>query len=341
MANSKVVTVPGSVFRDVLKRAFNIIKANKFLWIFGFFASFLGIGGEFETLTRDYTSIGQTSSRILDMRSLMEGGVIWTILANIRDAFSTQPVQAFFFILMVVVVGLVMLWLAIVAQIALFDGVNKINKNQPASHREGFVVGNRFFMPVLALNVIVKVILYGILVVVGLPLISWLLIRDNLWGGFIFVFLLFFIYIPLTAMAAFIVKFAVAYIVIQGKRAGEAMRLAWALFKKNWLVSVEMAIVILVLGIVYGLAIILVLGLIAVPFALIGIAAMFFGSGTGLIVAITLGGIAWFLAVGILGGIFVSYQYSAWTLLFLKLVEDKAPSKLMRWFSKLPLVKPL
>ncbi|MFA6553131.1 MAG: hypothetical protein WCT27_01780 [Patescibacteria group bacterium] len=341
MANSKVATMPVSVFRDVLKRAFHVVKINKFLWVFGFFASFLGLGGEFESLTRDYSNIGQTSSRILDMHSLMEGGVIWTMLANIRDAFSTQPVQAFFFILMIVIVGLVLLWLAIVAQIALFDSVNKINKNQPATHREGFVVGNKFFMPVLLLNVIVKVILYGLLVVLGLPLISWLLVRDNLWGGFIFVFLLFFIYIPLTAIAAFIVKYAIAYIVIQGKRAGEAMRLAWALFKKNWLVSFEMAVVVLALGVAYGLAIILTLGLIAVPFALIGIAAMFFGSGTGLIVAITLGGIAWFITVAVLGGIFVSYQYTAWTLLFLKLVEDKAPSKLMRWFSKLPLVKPL
>ncbi len=341
MANSKIATVPGSVFRDVLKRAFQTVKTHKFLWVFGFFASFLGLGGEFESLTRDYTSIGQTSSRILDLRTMMEGGVIWTILANIRDAFSTQPVQAFFFILMIVVVGLVLLWLAIVAQIALFDSVNKINKNQPANHRDGFIVGNRYFMPVLVLNVIVKVILYGLLVIIGLPLISWLLVKDNLWGGFIFVFLLFFIYIPLTAVVAFIIKYAVAYIVIQGKRASEAMRLAWELFKKNWLVSFEMALVVLVMGVIYGLAIVLVLGLIAVPFALIGIAAMFFGSGTGLIVALTLGAIAWFIAVAFMGGVFVSYQYTAWTLLFLKLVEDKAPSKLMRWFSKLPLVKPL
>lgn len=341
MANAKINTMPGSVFRDVLKRAYQMVKTNKFLWIFGFFASFLGLGGEFESLFRDYTNVSTTSARILDLRTMMEGGVIWTILANIRDAFSAQPVQAFFFLLMIVVVALVLLWLAIVAQIALFHSANRLNKNEKPTHHEGFVVGNRYFMPVLVINIIVKVVLYGLLVIIGLPLISWLLIHDNLWGGFIFVFLIFFIYIPLTAIVSFVIKYAIAYIVIQGKTAGEAMKLAWELFKKNWLVSVEMALVVLAMGIVYGLAIIIALGLVSVPFFLIGIAALFFGSGTGLIVTIVLGMIAWFIVVGLMGAIFVSYQYSAWALLFLKLVEDKAPSKLMRWFSKLPLVKPL
>lgn len=115
MANSKISPMPVSVFRDVLKRAFSVVKTHKFLWIFGFFASFLGLGGEFESLTRDYSNIGQTSSRILDLRTLMDGNVIWTILTNVRDAFSTQPVQAFLFIFMLVVVGMVLLWLAIVA----------------------------------------------------------------------------------------------------------------------------------------------------------------------------------------------------------------------------------
>ncbi|MFA5052030.1 MAG: hypothetical protein WC544_03135 [Patescibacteria group bacterium] len=341
MANVKNNTMSTSVFRDVLRRAYEMVKGNKFLWAFGFFASFLGLGGEFESLFRDYSNVAQTSSRILDLRTMMETGVIWTILANVRDAFSAQPVQAFFFIFMVVIVGLVMLWLAIVSQIALFHSANKINKKQPVTYHEGFVVGNRFFMPVLVINIVVKVILYGLLIVIGLPLISWLLIHNNLWGGFIFVFLLFFIYIPLTAVVSFVIKFAIAYIVIQGRPAGEAMRSAWELFKKNWLVSVEMALVVLVMGIVYGLAIIVTLGLVSVPFFLIGVAALFFGSGTGLVVTIVLGVIAWFIVIGLLGAMFVSYQYSAWALLFLKLVEDRAPSKLMRWFSKLPLVKPL
>jgi hypothetical protein len=37
-----------SVYRDIFKRAFQMIRHNKLLWAFGFFAAFLGAGGELE-----------------------------------------------------------------------------------------------------------------------------------------------------------------------------------------------------------------------------------------------------------------------------------------------------
>ena len=79
----------------------------------------------------------------------------------------------------------------------------------------------------------------------------------------------------------------------------------------------------------------IIMGLAAVPFVLIAIAALFFGSSTGLGVAVILGALAWFVIISVIGSAFVSFQYSSWTLLFLDLVGDKAESKLKRLVAKL------
>lgn len=322
-------------YRDILKKSFVIVKKYKFLWFFGFFAAFLGTGGELNTMFNSYSNIGETSENVFGLQSLYQGGIFWSLYNNIETFFATYPWQALFMLLMVVVIFIVVIWLAIVSQIALFNLVNKIEKNKKVNYSEGYQAGNKYFGSVFLINILVKVILYGLLVVIAAPLLSWFLLKGNVWGGILFVILLFFFFIPISIIASFIVKYAVAYIVIQGQRTGQAVKLGWELFKKNWLVSIEMAIIILVLGLVVGLIILIAIGLASVPFFLIAIAALFFGSSTGFYVAVVLGMVAWFVIIAILGSAYVAFQYVTWTLLFLELVGDNAQSKLMRWFGKL------
>jgi len=322
-------------YRDILKRSFVIVKKYKFLWFFGFFAAFLGAGGEFNTVYRNYSGIGETSEGIFGLQSLYQGGIFWSLYNNIETFFITYPWQAFFLFLIIAVIFIVVVWLAIVSQVALFDTANKIAKNKKVNYSEGYSAGNKHFGSVLLINIIVKVILYGLLVAIATPLLSWFLLRGNIWGGILFVILLFFCFVPISIIVSFIVKYAVAYIVIKEQRAGQAVKLGWQLFKKNWLISIEMALIILVLGIAAGLIILIAIGLASVPFFLIAIAALFFGSSTGFYVAVVLGVVTWFVIIAILGSAYVAFQYTAWTLLFLELVGDKARSKLMRWFGKL------
>ena len=330
-------TLPSSTYRDVLKQAFKIAKNHRFLWFFGFFAAFFGVGGELEPLFRNYTNISETSKRVFDLNYFFRGGVIESVYSNVKLFFGLYPWQAFFFVLMILAIVLVIIWLAIVAQIALFDAAHKLSKNKEVRYHDGYRVGNRHFGTVFLINILTKVIVYGLFTVVAAPLMTWFLVQSNLWGGILFLFLIFFILIPISIIVSFMVKYAVAYVVIKDKQAGEAVRLGWGLFKKNWLISLEMAFLILAIGLGVGLAILLCIGIASVPFLLIGIAALFFGSQTGFAVAFALGTITWFVIAAIIGSAFVAFQYSAWTLLFLKLVEEKAQSKLLRWFGKLSL----
>ena len=326
-------------YREILRQAYLINRRHKFLWFFGFFAAFLGVGGELEPFFRSFFNLSTTSENIFSLQELYKQGLFGTLLGNLQSFFGTYPWQAFFFFLMIFVLTIVLIWLAIVSQIALFDSASRIAGKREASYGEGYRVGNRYFGSVLLVNVILKGALYVVLTIVGTTLLSWFLVRDNVIGGLLFVFLFFIVLVPVSVVISFIVRYAIAYIVIQGKQVGESMKLGWQLFKKNWLISIEMALIIVLIGIIVGLVMVVALGMAAVPFGLIAVASLFFGSSTGVVVAVVIGTIAWLAIAGILGGIFVSFQYTAWTLLFLKLVENKAQSRLMRFIGKVGIGK--
>ncbi len=328
------VSASFDTYRDILKRAFQITRHNKFLWLFGFFAAFLGVGGELESLFRNYTDLSQRSNDVFSLQTLYEGGIIWGIVTNAQWFFSNYPWQSFFFLLMIVVLAIVLLWLAIVSQIALFDSAYKLDKKKKVTYSDGYRVGNKYFGSVLLVNILLKVVLYGLLIVVGAPLITWFLVKGSTWGGVLFVLLIFFVFVPVSAIISFIVKYAVAYIVIKDKDVTQSIKNGWNLFRENWLVTLEMAVIILVIGVLVGLGILLAIGIAAIPFIVVSIAALLLGAGNAFAAATVVGVIVWFIIVAIAGAIYVAFQYTAWALLFTRLVEGKAQSKLMRWFGK-------
>ncbi len=324
-----------STYRDVLKRAFTTIIKNKFLWFFGFFAAFLGTAGEFEPLFKNYTNIGDRSRDILSLQSVYQDGILYSLYNTLDLFFSAYPWQAFLFLLMFFVIFIIVVWLAIVAQIALFDSAYKLDKGKSVRFGDGYRVGNKHFGSVLLINIVVKAVLYAIFVVIGAPLITWFLVKNTLLGGIIFIILVFVVFIPVSIIVSFIVKYAIAYIVIKEKHAGESVKLGWDLFKKNWLISIEMALLILAIGLGAGLVIVLGMGLTSVPFVILGMISFFINSSAGFSIAIVLGTITWFVLLAIVGSAFVAFQYTAWTFLFVKLTGQKAESKLTRLISKL------
>jgi len=329
MANAKTT----SIHREVLKKSWKITLKNKYLWLFGFFAAILGSGSEFEILFNNYGSIDNTSETLFSIQSFYQEGLISTIVVNVKDLFSAFPFQGILLLFIFVIVAIIVIWLAIVSQIALFDSIKKLSAGQSTNLDNGYKAGSKYFGPVFGINAVVKIILYALLLILGLPLVGWFLVMDNLLGALLFILFVFLIFTPLTVIVSFIVKYAVAYVVIKGYKAGDAVKASWNLFKKNWLVSIELAFILLVVGVLVGLAMIVLLGFIAIPFVLLSMVALFFGSNVGFAIALFVGVIIWFCTIALLGAAFVTYQYSAWTLLFLRIEGSTAPSRLVRWFT--------
>lgn len=318
-------------YRDILKNAWLITWRHKFLWIFGFFAALiLGNGGETEVMYNNYQKIVESPDTLFSLKNLYQGGFINTLVANIKNLFTNQPFTAILIIVFFLAVLAILIWLAISSQVALFDSINKISKGEKTSFSTAYKSGLKYFSPAFLINLMGRVLIWLLFLLIALPLISFYLFSNDSLGALLFVVLSIVILLPVTLIIYFVVKFAVAYAVIKGYKVYEAIKAGWQLFIKNWLVTIEMAIIILFISVAAALVFVIAAAIVAIPFVLWAVLALLFGTENSFLSAMTIGIIPVILIITVIGAVFSTYQYSAWTLLFLKIAESKGSSKIIR-----------
>ncbi|MDD4900929.1 MAG: hypothetical protein PHS62_02330 [Patescibacteria group bacterium] len=321
-------------YRDILKQALVSTWNNKHLWWFGIFAAFLGSGGEMKILLNN---AGGDPGRLLfpAWQNLASTGVFSRqTFTNIGFLFTHDTLNMVVFLIMALAIlaaTLLLIWLVVVSQAALVSGSAALINKKQLSFKDGLNAGILNFWPVLILNIIVKAAVYILFLAVSIPLIFF---RASFVAALFYAFAL-----ALAALAAlilsFIVKYAIAYAVVYKQKVGSALKKAWRLFKNNWLISLEMAVILFVIDILIGLAIFLAILTLAVPFLFLGLIFFYSFSAVGswLIVVLAL---VCFLFIVVAGGAALSvFQISSWTALFLELDKKRGVSKLVRAVSSL------
>ena len=104
----------------------------------------------------------------------------------------------------------------------------------------------------------------------------------------------------------------------------------WSLFINNWLISLEMAIVLFLASFLVGLIVILLLLILAVPFAFLALALNYLTSFVGFWLVVILALIIFITIIVISGAMLTTFQISAWTGLFVELSGAGGTSKLIR-----------
>jgi len=315
-------------YRNILKQAWTLTWRNKYLWWFGVFAALLGNGGELEVIFNNSGDPG--GAMFPSWQRISSTGVFSPqTFTNVGNLFKHDTLN----IIALLIVGLIVLaiflfivWLVIVSQAALVNNSAAIFKQKKNSFQDGWLSGRVNFWPVFSINVLSKVIIYILLAVVGLPMIYW---GANFGVGLFYVLALV-IMVPVVIIISFIAKYAVAYAVINKYKIGLAIGQSWQLFKENWLISFEMAVILFFINLLVGLGIVLAVLTLAVPFLFLGLLFFYAFSALGSwLVAVM--ALIFFLAVVIFIGAALSvFQISAWTGLFLELDKKGGTSKLIR-----------
>ncbi|MFC1663155.1 hypothetical protein ACFL04_03280 [Patescibacteria group bacterium] len=305
-------------YRDILKRAVTITWRHKFLWFFGLFAVLTSNGEEYDALFRNTNFVSSLQGYAADLKSLSTDGSLSEVWSGFTTYISNNTGESFGVGLAILVIAIFTAWLIVVSQVALISSVVKKHNKLPISLVEGFWTGNKLFLPVLVLNLMALLIIYGLLLLTSAPLIAGYFSSGALSYLTLLTVIAFIILVPINLIISFIVKYATAYIIIEGQAFGLAVRNGWKLFIKNWLVSIETAIILFFINFVVSL---LVIG------------ALLF---TGLPVASDLGFFTYFAISALLGAILATFQFSTWTYLFLELTSRGAVSKLARWFIRSP-----
>lgn len=317
-------------YRNILKQSLKISWSNKYLWFFGLFAAFLGSGGDFEIISR------QTGGDLIaNIKRYIETGVFKaSTISNIGELLRNETASMLILLGVAFVVLFLIgffIWLAVVSQAALVNDSAKIITGKSKSKSDiktGIIAGNKNFWQVLLLNIIVKSIVIILFLIISLPILL-MASGEAISAGILFI-ILFIVLVPIAIIFSFIIKYAICFKVVNNDGLVDSIVKGWSLFKKNWLVSVEMAFLLFFISFVFGLAIILAVLIITIPFLFLAFIVFKLFSAIGFLAIVTIGFILMLILVMIAGAMLSTFQTATWTGLYLELVNKTAHSKIVR-----------
>lgn len=321
------------LYRYILRDALLITWRNKFLWFLGFFVALLGNGGAYEIILK---SVDRSV-----LKALLGGGEVPSIisaLAKLKDlvlrSASVKPVLEFVLVIVLLIILAALYFLfSSAAMTATILAVKKLRHG-----KIGLLEALRESLPhlphVFGINVLTKILIALLVAMSAWPL-GWLFLKSRLAFGAIYV-LVFVVMMALGLVISFISIYAACNSVFGANHIFSAFREAWHIFRKNAIISIEMALLLFFLNLAVSIVLLAVLVSIGGIFGLI----LTLLSATKLNIVfwiVTALGVLFFTALLVLtGSFFGAFQLASWTILYTKLVRGEALSKIVRLAAHLP-----
>ncbi len=324
-----------TLYRSILKRAWFNAWQNKYLWFFGLFAAFFTNTGFYLVFGKALS--GEFTKNPFPMVSNIVGFFSADGFSDLGRSAAESPFSLFMIMLIYMVficLFLFIIWLSMVSQAGLVNNLAQLMSNKKTDLNTGMKVGSNRFWPVFAVNLFLKVILYLGFLLISLPFIMGVFTQTSLIDNLIFV-LSFIVYISLGIILSFIIKYSIAYFVIKENSLFDGIKSAWSLFIKNWLISIELALILALIDFVISFLMFVVILIITVPFVFMAILLGTWGSIFGFWLLML---VALFIAIAIIcfeRAILTVFQISAWTDLFIILIGRGAVSRLVKLSSGL------
>lgn len=310
------------VYRHVLRQAWHFAWREKRYWFLAFFASFLLTAGSYDIIGNSYLHVLQQN----EIMSGMNGSLLnvdWNGMGGITNILS-----AFEWVIIVCVIILAMLAFSCVAQGALVYCIGAARQGDKSSVRKALGIGARAFWPVATLNVMVLLV-YAVAKFLIAAFLNIALADGSVLMGLVYI-AVFVLLMALVFAITIIQIFALNAMILQGASVSDAIMRGYVLFVRHWVVSVETALLLAVVSILFNFIITYILFIGAVPFVLAVITASVVQSPVmfwGVIILAGFGLLAVFLAsVAFLAQL----QYACWTFLYRRLGEGGVLPKLHR-----------
>ncbi len=327
-------------YRQLLKNSWEITWNNKILWVFGFFAvTLLGNNRAYNFILNNLDLMTQEDltgfyTFRLYRRALTSWGPIANLFSNIGNLIFNRPLAFFLSALLglIIIAGiLVLVWFVIISQICLIKNIGPASRNKKIEFKKSIKQATKYFWPVFGLNLLVQVIIYFFFLLLVYPSVAYTQIFSE--AATILNFIFFLIFIPLSLILAFLAIYASSYIILENQKLFEAIRSAWNLFLKNWLLSLEISLILILINLLAVIGLIVLIILLGIPFILFSIIFYFLASDFGLFLLAIIAIAGLIILISVFTAILSTFQYTTWTLLFLQLTERGATSKIVEAIS--------
>jgi len=313
-----------SLYRHILKRAIKATWKFKYFLFFGLFATFFASTGVFNMILTLIS--GNVSESLLPFFGNLFQFINPGNFDNLALIALNQPINLIIILtlfLSFIFLLVILIWISVVSQAALVNSAAMEVSEKKHDFKSALNSGIDNFIPVFLLNIIIKTFFYTGLFILSSSFVAKFFSEATVFSGFSFTFL-FVLFVCIIVIISFVVNYSIAYIVLKGKKLKEAILAGFNLFKNNWLISVEMALLLFVVDFfvsIIGLFVFTVV--IKIPFDFMAIVSGSFGifvTGSMLIA----------LSVAFVGAVLTAFRISAWTDLFMVLTSQGATPKLLR-----------
>ncbi|MBI2099290.1 hypothetical protein HYT45_02645 [Candidatus Uhrbacteria bacterium] len=326
--------VHAPIYRVCLLQAWAVVSKNKFLWVLGFFASFLSGVGVYDVLirgARGAISRGAFDASFYPLDSL--GFKIVSVPAALLSVGGPLPFIIPAFLIVAFIIAL-LIWLSAASIAGSMHATAKIIKGKRVDLRDSFAAGVTHFWPVAGVSVATKLLTSALLSGLSYPV--FLAVKDSGAPTTALYIALFLILVPAALTVSFLGLFASAGVVTEKQKLFPAIGIAWKQFSRHWLVSIEMALLLLGLGALVAVSALLFALVASVPFVVLAVVAGLFAGKAGASFVFMVALLLMLAFIVVVASGYTAFQIAAWTILYLRFVEKGAVAKIIRLFSILP-----
>jgi len=324
-------------YREIIKKSWQITWNNKILWFFGFFAmSLLGNNRAYKLILDNFDALGrQDLTNYYNYRAygqaLLSGKGIMGVFSGWSGIGFMSFISSIIIFALIAFVVIAVVWLSIISQIAIIKGIQKASLGKKLYFKELIGEAKEYFWPVLGLNLLAQVAIFALFFIFIYPAVTYAPFFSN---ATTILFLLFFLlFVPLSLTLAFLIIYASSCIILKNQSLKKSLGSAWKLFYKNWLPSLEMTILLFLLDIAAAIGLAITVLLLAIPFGLLAIIFYFILGNLGLAIIAVVSIIFLLVLVILFTSALTTFQYSAWTVLFLRLGDKGASGKIVEALS--------
>lgn len=298
-------------YKKILTQAWHITKNNKVLWIFGALAA---AGGGFNFNGSSY-NVGNDDYY----------GEAGHMISNIGDWLTNNWIVVVVVSLLLFLIWLAIIVLSIIFKGSLFSGVRKATGGNNVEFKEHFQVGVNKFWTILGIHLIIVAIIAALIIIA--TIITVLLVLTVI--GILFAILwaivaLCGIFLISLALGMFI-NYTYCFAIYENKGVVDSLKAGFYLMKQNFLPSLAVMLINMVIGIAYGVASLVVILFVVGILVVIGVLAYAAIDWMGIII---IGILGFLIVIGVglfLRGLINTYVTSVWVLTFFELNKTAKP----------------
>ncbi|MFC1788145.1 hypothetical protein ACFLZY_02915 [Patescibacteria group bacterium] len=306
---------PKALYRSLLKDAWRLTWQRKQFWVFGLFAAVISSGGVVDVLFRSFKRI-ETGRNLFEniLNGSFIGYEIFGQYVQQLQLLDVGRVSITAALALIIIIGI--LFAAVVSQGALIIG---LSKRQILTLKQAWQKGLSFFWPIFGLNILIKALSIIMIILSTLPLV--LFITRATYQDALLFFALFLIFFPLVIIISIVSMIALIDIIKSKSHALDAIHTGLIYFKRHWLVTFELGVILFFITTIAGFLMFLILLLLSLPYTVLLVLTTITASHTLFILINALAFLLTVILILIFIALAATFQHACWLIFYERAVH--------------------